>query len=188
MYDKTMKKGFSLIELLVAIAIMAVLMAFALPNYLGARERARDAKKKAELSQLKNALRMYYNDFQRYPAVGACGITRNGIGGCKVGGTSCCPCSTSFEFATSSDASCTTMSTIYMKKMPTSVVFGNNSGSTYYATTDGEQFCIRTTLENTSDPDILGNQGKCSATCSQTKDYNGALGSCTGSYYCICSD
>ncbi|MFA5103139.1 MAG: type II secretion system protein, partial [Candidatus Thermoplasmatota archaeon] len=44
------KQGFTLIELLVAIAIMAVIMALAFPNYLSARERARDTKLKAEMN------------------------------------------------------------------------------------------------------------------------------------------
>ena len=58
---KQMRTGFSLIELLVAIAIMAVLIALVLPNYLGARERARDTKLKAEMNQLNNAMRSKWN-------------------------------------------------------------------------------------------------------------------------------
>jgi len=39
-----MKKAFTLIELLVVIAIIGMLSALFLPNFMGARERARDAK------------------------------------------------------------------------------------------------------------------------------------------------
>jgi prepilin-type N-terminal cleavage/methylation domain-containing protein len=60
-------KGFTLIELLVAISIIAVLTAVLLPNFMGARERARDAQKKQDLYAIKNALRLYYNDHQSYP-------------------------------------------------------------------------------------------------------------------------
>lgn len=42
---------------------MAVLMV----NLVGARERSRDAQKIQDLNNLKNALRMYYNDNQAYP-------------------------------------------------------------------------------------------------------------------------
>ena len=61
------QKGFTLIELLVAISIIATLTAILLPNFMGAREKAKDAQKKADMVSLKNALRLYYNDNQSYP-------------------------------------------------------------------------------------------------------------------------
>ncbi len=71
-------KGFTLIELLVAISIIGVLTAIVLPNLMGARERARDAKKIEELNTMKNALRLYYNDNQVYPT--GTGVTLNVTG------------------------------------------------------------------------------------------------------------
>lgn len=59
--------GFTLVELLISIAIMATLMAILLPNFMGARERARDAQKIQDIGAMKNALRIYYNDRQAYP-------------------------------------------------------------------------------------------------------------------------
>ena len=61
------RQGFTLVELLVSISIMATLIAVLLPNLVGARERARDAQKIQDLGAMKNALRMYYNDKQAYP-------------------------------------------------------------------------------------------------------------------------
>jgi general secretion pathway protein G len=61
--------GFTLIELLVVISIIAVLTAVLSVNFMGARQRASDAQKIEGLNQMKNALRMYYNDHQSYPAV-----------------------------------------------------------------------------------------------------------------------
>jgi len=63
----TYNKGFSLVELLVVISIIAIISAFTLPNFMGARERARDAARISDMDTLKNALRMYYNDTQSYP-------------------------------------------------------------------------------------------------------------------------
>ena len=60
-------KGFSLIELLVVISIIGVLTTVLVMNFVGSRERARDAQKIQNLNNIKNALRMYYNDNQSYP-------------------------------------------------------------------------------------------------------------------------
>ncbi len=64
-------KGFTLVELLVAISIIATLTAIVLPNFMGAREKAKDAQKKEDMTSMKNALRIYYNDNQAYPATRA---------------------------------------------------------------------------------------------------------------------
>ncbi|MEA3355486.1 MAG: type II secretion system protein [Patescibacteria group bacterium] len=62
------KKGFTLIELLVVISIIGVLAALIVTNLQDSRARARDVRKKQNLTQMKTALRMYYNDYQTYPA------------------------------------------------------------------------------------------------------------------------
>jgi len=62
--------GFTLVELLVVISIIATLTAILLPNFMGARERAADSQKKQDLMAMKNALRLFYNDTQGYPATG----------------------------------------------------------------------------------------------------------------------
>lgn len=73
-----MKKAFTLIELLVVIAIIGGLSALLLPNYMGARERARDAQRKNDLKQIQKALEMYKQDQNppayptALPAVGSC--------------------------------------------------------------------------------------------------------------------
>src|SRR3989304_7925641 len=81
------KKGFTLIELIVVISIIGVLSTLIINNLNDARSRARDTKRKQELSGLKIALRLYYNDYQTYPAADA----GNGdILGCGATGTDTC--------------------------------------------------------------------------------------------------
>lgn len=65
----TQLNGFTLIEILVVISIIGILAAFILPNLTGMRERAADVQAKNNLNQLKSALRLYYNDNQKYPTV-----------------------------------------------------------------------------------------------------------------------
>lgn len=60
--------GFTLIELLVVISIIGILAGLLLLNFVGVRGRAGDTKIKNDLRQMKNALRLYYNDNQFYPA------------------------------------------------------------------------------------------------------------------------
>ncbi|RJR25461.1 prepilin-type N-terminal cleavage/methylation domain-containing protein [Candidatus Microgenomates bacterium] len=64
------KSGFTLIELLVVIAILGILTTLLISNVAGARERARDSKRKADLKEIKNALEMYKQDNNSYPDSG----------------------------------------------------------------------------------------------------------------------
>lgn len=61
--------GFTLIELIVVIAIVAILTSLATVNFNQARVRARDVQRKSELRQIQNALELYKNDKfpQAYP-------------------------------------------------------------------------------------------------------------------------
>jgi len=61
------KKAFTLIELLIVIAIILILIAIALPNFLEAQIRARVTKATGELRSIYTALEMYYNDWGFYP-------------------------------------------------------------------------------------------------------------------------
>jgi prepilin-type N-terminal cleavage/methylation domain-containing protein len=72
--------GFSLIELLVVISIIGVLSAVLVANFMGMRERARDAQRIQDLYAIKNALRMYYNDIQSYPGESGCRSSSNCLG------------------------------------------------------------------------------------------------------------
>ena len=62
------KKGFTLIELMVVMAIIATLLTIALPRYLGSVDRAREATLKQSLSVVRDAIDKFYADNARYPS------------------------------------------------------------------------------------------------------------------------
>ncbi|MCU0679882.1 MAG: prepilin-type N-terminal cleavage/methylation domain-containing protein [Planctomycetes bacterium] len=60
-------RAFTLIELLVVIAIIAIIATLSVLALSSAREKARDAKRIADIKQLRTALELYYNDANGYP-------------------------------------------------------------------------------------------------------------------------
>ncbi len=65
------KNGFSLIELLVVLGIIAVLTGLVAFNFNTARMRARDVQRKNDLKELRTAMELYKNDNrQLYPSSG----------------------------------------------------------------------------------------------------------------------
>ena len=54
-------KGFTLLELLVVIGIIALLVGIATVSYGAAQVRTRDARRKADLNAMKDALEQYYS-------------------------------------------------------------------------------------------------------------------------------
>lgn len=61
------KKGFTLVELLVVVAIIGILAAISVVALNTARARARDSRRVADVRQIQTALELYYNDWGTYP-------------------------------------------------------------------------------------------------------------------------
>ena len=77
--------AFTLIELLVVIAIILLLAAMLLPALSRGREAGRTASCQSNLRQYGLALRMYVEDFQKYPPHGALTTNAPGEGGEGIG-------------------------------------------------------------------------------------------------------
>jgi prepilin-type N-terminal cleavage/methylation domain-containing protein len=72
-------RGFTLIELLVVIAIIGVLSSVVLASLNSARGKARDAKRRSDLVQVRTALELYYDSHDTYLVSGS-GAYGGGIG------------------------------------------------------------------------------------------------------------
>ncbi|MEI7634819.1 MAG: type II secretion system protein GspG [bacterium] len=60
-------KAFTLIELLIVVAIIAILAAIAVPNFLEAQTRSKAARCKADMRSMKTAIESYRMDNTNYP-------------------------------------------------------------------------------------------------------------------------
>lgn len=60
-------KAFTLIELLIVVAIIAILAAIAVPNFLEAQTRAKVTRNKADMRAFVTAIESYYIDSSTYP-------------------------------------------------------------------------------------------------------------------------
>jgi len=64
---KSRSTGFTLIELMVVLAIIATLLTIALPRYFGSVDRSKEAALKQDLRTMRDALDKYYADNGQYP-------------------------------------------------------------------------------------------------------------------------
>src|SRR5687767_9992789 len=118
--------GFTLIELMIVVAIIGILTALVTVNLQDARERARDVQRKADLKSIQQALELYKNDHlpQTYPPTATWRDDLTGGG--------------------------------YIKEIPTDPTFGSSGAWVDYTYTrdvsDPLAFSIVACLENTADP------------------------------------
>lgn len=56
-----LRKGFTLLEMLVVVGIIAILVSMGIASYSTAQKKARDAKRKSDLTAIRNAFEQYYS-------------------------------------------------------------------------------------------------------------------------------
>jgi general secretion pathway protein G len=162
-----LSRGFTLVELLVVMAILGVLVTIGLVSFRSSQMRGRDAQRKSDLKQLSNSLELFYSDYAKYPSE---------VGGLIQG----CP----YNPVTGSGGNCTWGAseftdgrTIYFKNIPVDA-----SGFSYlYRIVDpplNQKYQLFAFLENTEDPACIA--GNCSSPpvthlCGGTKICNFAI-------------
>ena len=62
-----MKKGFTLIELIIVLAIVATLLTIAIPRYFSSIDRSKEVVLKENLYQMRDAIGKYQADKGKYP-------------------------------------------------------------------------------------------------------------------------
>ena len=167
-----MKKGFTLVELLIVIAIIGILASIALVAFRSSQIRSRDAQRKSDLKQIANSLELLYADYSQYPPSNVSGQ----IMGCNfsVGGSVAC----SWGSGSLSDGK-----TTYFKVLPKDP----SGGQTYFYRTvnvggANQGFQLYAHLENSEDQNCLVENGK--ANCSNPTVPGGVTCSSNGDVSC----
>ena len=100
-------QGFTIVELLIVIVVIAILAAISIVAYNGIQQRARDAQRKNDIATITKAMELYYTDNGSYPPT-SCTLGA----GCKINS----------GWATTADASWATFETYlvpkYLSKLP----------------------------------------------------------------------
>src|ERR1700741_86525 len=69
--ERNGERGFTLIEMMIVVAIIAILVAILVPNFMRARAQAQTAACEANLKEIATALELYQPTHQQYPDVSA---------------------------------------------------------------------------------------------------------------------
>ncbi len=143
------KLGFTLVEMLVVISIIAILSSILAGGYVNSQKSARDTARKINLKSISDALNSYYADYGVYPEEGAWVNTDGSFTSIDKG-------------------------TVYMKKVP--VETGGMTPILYERGSSEKSFRLYTNLENEEDKDCIENS-TCESI-SLDGDYSSSKGCC----------
>ena len=155
------RTGFSLIELLVAITIIAVISTIGFTTFSQSQSRARDATRKKDLRAISVALELFLQKNGRYPCSGTNWTTSSAANWLTDSAAGACG---------GSDSNLSPAFISSMPKDPTGINNGspwaaNQRGYGYHSwdtvwngCAKGTYYILITQLENPNDPDRLGNK------------------------------
>jgi prepilin-type N-terminal cleavage/methylation domain-containing protein len=134
------KAGFTLFELLVSISIIGLLIALATVSFSAAQSNARDARRRGDLTSMRNAFEQYYAANNAYPTTCAGTSTTNlanTLSAYLPGGVPTDPdpnAASVYTFA------CT--ATTYCACVDLEKVAGGNASNSSCAGSTGDYFCV----------------------------------------------
>ena len=134
-----MKRGFTLVELLIVIAIMGILTSITVSQFITAKKKANDVARKSDLNGISKALQMYFTDYGKMPAMSVDGKGKIMINSNTLNWGD--------EFKDGDY--------VYMIKLPKE---NNSAMAPYCYKTDSEkkQYALFAQLENTGDKECIG--------------------------------
>ena len=132
--------GFTLIEVLVVVAIIGMLASLTLLGLQGSTQSARNTKRKTDVAEVQNAVELYKSDCKQYPTVDVFSLTTSLKGDDSLGLNSC------------------TSSNIYLRAIPSDPL---SPDRIYRYYSDGITYEICASLEKTSGTVTCGGIGTC---------------------------
>ena len=162
------KKGFTLIEILIVVAIIAILASVVLVGLGPTQQSGRDARRLSDLQQIQNGLALYYNKCGYYP-------------GTYTGAVPCTAFVASTGYASGANPVKTVVAAagIGINTMP-----DDPQGAAHYlyaTTATCNSFIIKATLENGNN--AVFNSYTAPATAAYTQ--GDTVGACTAPNYCL---
>lgn len=126
-----MKNAFTFIEILVVVTIIALLTAAGAISYSQFSKSSRDAKRKADLEQIRAAVELYRSSNDVYPLSGA-GLYHISLSTCSTGSLT--------------DINGNT----YLSKLPNDPKCTGDKPTYYYVSADGSTYSVAAYLESSS--------------------------------------
>ena len=135
--------GFTLVELLVVMAIISILATLIVGGFRSSQIRGRDAQRKSDLKQLANALELFYQDYGKYPSASGGNIAACSYNPTLGSGSAC-----NWGSGELNDTK-----TTYMKVVPKDPASGQNY--LYKVNSTNTKFQLYAHLENTEDKNCI---------------------------------